>query len=84
MSEQNGSRDARFVVPLVIWLAVSILSLAVPALRLPLSANYPRPAESMALQVFLVSQFLVSALLFPALMQSLLFRLDGSRRMVFV
>jgi len=75
MTEPDSSPDANFILPLAAWLTLSVLILGIPALRFPLSANYPRPAESMALHVFLVSEFLLSALLFPILLRNLRFSL---------
>jgi len=75
MIEPDSSTDRNFLLPLAAWLALSLLILGIPALRLPLSANYPRPAESLALHVFLVSQFVLSALLFPILLRNLRFAL---------
>ncbi len=54
--------------PLFLWLAIQLLALLVPALRVPLAAKYPSPAELSAVAVMLAAQVGAGSLLFPTLM----------------
>ncbi len=67
--------DRPFVSPsspstgaLFLWLAIQLLALLLPALRVPLAAKYPAPAELNAVAVVLAAQVGAGALLFPTLM----------------
>ena len=53
--------------PLLIWLLLQWGALALAALRVPLAAEYPQPAEAYAVALLLAVQFPGSALLFPML-----------------
>jgi hypothetical protein len=66
----TAPRGDRSFLPLTIWLATSMLPLALAAARIPLSANYPRPAESNALYLLVITQLAISALLFPLLLSN--------------
>jgi len=52
---------------LLAWLAVQLAGLTIAALRLPLAAQYPGPAESHAVPVLLAVQFAWASMLFPRL-----------------
>jgi hypothetical protein len=56
--------------PLWIWLPLQLIPLILAAARIPLSVNHPRPAESLALHLLLVTQIVASALLWPILLHS--------------
>lgn len=51
----------------VVWLAVQWVGLALAAMRVPLAAEYPQPAEFQAVHVLLTIQLGASALLSPGL-----------------
>jgi hypothetical protein len=53
------------------WLALQLAALLLAGLQVPLSDNFPRPAESMALDEMLVVQVGFAALLFPILLPNL-------------
>lgn len=55
--------------PLLLWLGVQLLALALAAFGVPLAANWPRPAEGLAPQIMLAAQISASALLFPYLLR---------------
>ena len=55
--------------PLALWLFVQLLALGLAAARVPLSAHFPQPGESLALQEMLIAQFAVSAMTFPFLLR---------------
>src|SRR5438477_5794998 len=61
---------AECLAPLSIWLSICLIALAISVLRVPLSANYPRPAESLALPVLLITQLVFSGLLCPFLLRT--------------
>jgi len=54
---------------LLIWMAVQLLTLAVAAVGIPLSARFPHPAEREATVELLVVQLAMAALLFPLLLR---------------
>ena len=49
---------------------VQLAAIALAALRIPLSAAYPQPAEFQAVQILLVVQFAGVSVLFPSLLRS--------------
>lgn len=53
--------------PCLVWIAVQVGALLLAGLRVPLSARFPAPAESLAMHEMAVAQTLFSALLFPFL-----------------
>jgi hypothetical protein len=52
------------------WLLVQLVALALAALRIPLAAAYPQPAELHAVQILLIVQFACISILFPSLLQT--------------
>jgi hypothetical protein len=57
--------------PLALWLAIQLLVLLIPALQIPLSDQFPRPAERLAADEMAVAQVVAGALLFPLILRSL-------------
>jgi len=55
--------------PVLLWLVIQLAALLLGALRIPLAAKYPQPAERLATHVMLATQVAASALLFPWLMR---------------
>ena len=55
--------------PLLVWLAVQLVALALAAAGIPLAAKWPRPAEGLAPHVMLAAQISAAALLFPYLLR---------------
>ncbi len=55
-------------VSLLVWLAIQLLVLLLGAMQVPLSEQFPRPAERLAAIEMLVAQIALGALLFPILM----------------
>jgi hypothetical protein len=53
--------------PVFGWLALQTVALLAAALRIPLSAQFPAPAEQLAMHEMIVVQVVGSALLFPLL-----------------
>jgi hypothetical protein len=66
--DQRASTVA--VGPLSIWLLVQLAAIALAALRVPLAAEYPQPAEFFAVNLLLATQFAWVAILFPWLLRS--------------
>ena len=56
--------------PLSLWLAIQLLALLLPTLHIPLSDNFPRPIERVALDEMLIVQITAAALLIPMLFTS--------------
>jgi hypothetical protein len=54
---------------LFLWMAIQLIALALAAGRVPLSARFPQPAESMATVEMLVAQIGSASLLFPLLLK---------------
>jgi len=52
------------------WLFVQLGALALAAMRIPLAAAYPQPAEHQAVQILLIAQFAWATMLFPALLRT--------------
>jgi hypothetical protein len=50
-----------------LWLVLQVGALTIAALRIPLSADHPRPAESIALQLLLITQICASSVFGPIL-----------------
>jgi hypothetical protein len=73
-AESSGgiSRFTTFSHPgsLLIWLGLQLLVLLLPVMRVPLSEEFPRPAEKLAVEEMVVAQIALSALLLPVLMPS--------------
>ena len=65
------NRISTFTHPLslLIWLALQLLVLLLPALQVPLADEFPRPAEKLAIEEMVVAQIALSALLFPLLLR---------------
>lgn len=59
------SSPGAFAAPLLIWALLQIVPLALAALRVPLSANYPVAGERLAIELLLAMQIGSSAILFP-------------------
>lgn len=57
--------------PLLAWLVVQFALLLLPAFRIPLTAQYPEPAEKLAAHLMLGGQVVASGLLFPFLLRDL-------------
>lgn len=55
--------------PMALWLALQLAAVLVAVLRVPLSAQYPEPAEQMALYPLSGTQVVAAALLFPFLLR---------------
>jgi hypothetical protein len=66
----TSAHDHPLTGPLLVWLALQLLALLIPLLRVPLAAGYPRPAELLAAHVMVVTQVTASALLFPWLLRN--------------
>jgi hypothetical protein len=58
------------VLPLVLWLAVQLLALAIPTLHIPLHAREPMPSEVHALQIVAMTQVWLAAMLYPLILNS--------------
>jgi hypothetical protein len=71
-SPQAPRAADRILAPLLVWLAVQMFALGLAALRVPLSARYPQPEESLAVHVLVVAQVAAAALLFPFLFRSII------------
>ena len=61
--------SAGITAPLLLWLLVQLLALLLAAGRVPLAAQYPQPAETLAAHVVAVVQVTAAALLMPYLMR---------------
>ena len=59
------------LAPLLLWTLVQLAALAISAGRVPLSAEFPQPAERSALGVLAVTQVTAAALTFPLLLPTL-------------
>jgi hypothetical protein len=59
------------IAPLALWLAIQLAALLLAASRVPLSARYPTPEESLAVHVLVIVQIAASAMLFPLLFRGL-------------
>ncbi len=59
------------LAPLLLWTAVQLAAVALAAGRVPLSANYPQPAERAGLGLLAVAQIAAAGLLFPVLLPTL-------------
>ena len=65
---QQPDRDnSAFAIPLIVWLLIQLAAVALAASGVELSANFPRPARSMAVHEMLVAQFVGSAMFFHVL-----------------
>ncbi|HEV8604411.1 MAG TPA: hypothetical protein VGQ99_03540 [Tepidisphaeraceae bacterium] len=66
------SRFTTFSHPgsLLIWLGLQLLVLLLPVMQVPLSEEFPRPGEKLAVEEMVVAQIALSALLLPVLMPS--------------
>jgi hypothetical protein len=56
------------VGPLLLWFVVQLAALLLSALRVPLAAQFPQPAEFQAVRVLLAIQFAWVAIVFPMLL----------------
>jgi len=56
---------------LLIWLGLQLLVLLLAVMQVPLSDEFPRPAEKLAIEEMVVAQIALSALLFPILIREL-------------
>jgi hypothetical protein len=65
--ETAASSTPAVAIPLIVWLLIQFAAIALAASRVSLSANYPRPAQSLAVHVVLVAQFVGSAVFLPVL-----------------
>jgi hypothetical protein len=65
MSREQRKPSLTFV--LFLWLTPQLISLALSATRVPLSAHPPQPIESVALQQMVIVQFVVAAMVGPVL-----------------
>jgi len=64
-AERHSPTTGPFTGPVLLWLLVQLAALSVAALRFPLAAKYPQPAELLATHVMLATQVAAGALLFP-------------------
>jgi hypothetical protein len=55
--------------PLLLWLAIQLGAILLAALRVPLAAAYPEPAERLAVHVLLAVQVIAAGMLFPLLLR---------------
>jgi hypothetical protein len=55
-------------IPLLVWLLVQLAALILAALRVPLAAQYPQPAEFQAVRVMLGFQFIWATILLGSLL----------------
>ena len=56
--------------PLLLWLSIQLIALALAALGVPLAAHYIQPPQSQALGLLFVVQISAASLLFPLLCRS--------------
>ena len=56
---------------LFLWLVIQLLALALPTLQIPLSDNFPRPIERLAVHELVIVQVLAAAMLFPMLFKNI-------------
>jgi len=61
--------DKPLLQPLLLWLVIQFAALSLPAAQVKLWANFPAPAERMALMEMLFVQIFAAALLFPYLLR---------------
>ena len=54
-------------IPLIVWLLIQLAAIALAASGVPLSANFPRPPQSLAVHEMLIAQFVGSAMFLPVL-----------------
>jgi hypothetical protein len=54
-------------VPLILWLLIQLAAVALAASRVPLSADFPRPAQALAVHEMVIAQVVGSALFLPVL-----------------
>ena len=64
---RQPAEKSTLAVPLTVWLLIQLAALALAASRLPLSAHFARPPQSLALDEMLIAQFVGAALFFPLL-----------------
>ena len=62
-------QPASMIAPLLAWLILQLLALAISVFRIPLAVHFHDPAEDLALAVMAVTQAVGSSLLFPWLMR---------------
>lgn len=51
--------------PLALWLALQLAAILIAVLRVPLAAQYPEPAEQMAIYLLSGTQVIAAGLMFP-------------------
>lgn len=72
MSEPpKASPTFSHLAPLALWLALQLVALLLPALHVPLSDEFPRPIERIAMHEMLVVQVTAAAMLFPMLFKNI-------------
>lgn len=57
-------------LPLILWLLIQLLALLLPVLHIPLSDQFPRPIEKVAIEEMLAIQLILSSLLLPLLFRT--------------
>lgn len=66
----TSPQPSPFFCSLTLWLGLQLLSLLLAAMRLPLSANFPQPAERLASDWMAITQVVAVSLLFGLLFRS--------------
>jgi LPXTG-motif cell wall-anchored protein len=66
-----GHGEPGHIAPLGVWLGLQLGLLLVVVLQVPLSDQYARPAERVALEVVLIGQVFFAGLIFPWLVRSI-------------
>jgi hypothetical protein len=57
----QAQRTSPVVIPVIVWLLIQLAAIALAASGVELSANFPRPAPSLAVHEMLVAQFVGAA-----------------------
>jgi hypothetical protein len=65
--QQHDGIESAFAIPLIVWLLIQLAAIALAASGVALSANFPRPPQSLAVHEMLVVQFVGSAMFLPVL-----------------
>lgn len=69
MKTSDTRSSAAMTGPLLVWLLIQLLALLLAAARVPLSAGFANPPESLALHEMIIAQIAVSGMLFPFLLR---------------
>ena len=63
----QAQRTSPVVIPVIVWLLIQLAAIALAASGVELSANFPRPARSLAVHEMLIAQFAGSAIFLSVL-----------------